>query len=80
VTQSTIDHDPEEPKVDRGPGPWRWVFPILLIGVAINAYTGALDWTSFAGGVAFGGVLAAWAIEVTGNKVPDSWKSKPPRS
>lgn len=74
-----IDHDPNEPPVDRTRGPWWWVFTILLVGVALNAYTGALNWPSFAGGVAFGGVLAAWAIEITGNRVPNWWRSKPPR-
>jgi hypothetical protein len=73
-----IDHDPEEPQIDRSPGPWRWVFPVLLVGVAVNLFTGQLSWPSFMGGVAVGGVLAAWAIEITGNKVPESWKSKSP--
>jgi hypothetical protein len=72
----TIDHDQNEPKIDRTPGPWRWVFPVLLVVVLINVFTRGLDWVSFAGGVAVGGVLAGWAIEVTGNKVPESWKSK----
>jgi hypothetical protein len=75
-----IDHDPHEPKYDRGRGPWWWVFPVLLVAVLLNAYTGMLDWPSFAGGVAVGAVLAAWAIEITGNKVPDSWRSNSPRS
>jgi len=73
-----IDHDRNEPKIDRTPGPWRWVFPVLLVMVVINAITGTISWPSFLGGLAVGGVLAAWAIEVTGNKVPDSWRRKSP--
>lgn len=71
-----IEHDKSEPKIDRGPGPWRWVFPVLLVGVAINAFTRGVDWISFAGGLALGCTLAGWAIEVTNNKVPESWKSR----
>lgn len=75
----TIDHNAEEPKIDRGRGPWRWVFPMLFLGVGISAFTRGLDWVSFAAGIALGCTLAGWAIEVTGNKVPDSWKSKSAR-
>jgi hypothetical protein len=71
-----INHDHQEPKIDRTPGPWRWVFPVLAVVAAVNVYTGQLSWPSFLGGIGFGGVLAAWAIEVTGNKVPDSWRSR----
>ena len=74
-----IDHDPNEPPVDRSPGPWRWVFPVLLIGVALSAFTRGLDWVSFAGGVALGGVFTAWIIEITENKVPTSWRRDPTR-
>lgn len=73
-----IDHDHNEPKIDRTPGPWRWVFPVLFITVMINAFTGTISWPSFLGGVGFGGVLAAWAIEITGNKTPDSWRRQSP--
>jgi hypothetical protein len=71
-----IDHDQNEPKIDRTPGPWRWVFPVLLAVVVVNIVTHGFDWISFAEGGALGMVFAGWAIEVTGNKVPESWKSK----
>ncbi|CUX21312.1 hypothetical protein CFBP6626_07195 [Agrobacterium tumefaciens] len=73
-----IDHDPNEPKIDRGPGPWKIAFPVLAVVFLLNVATREVDWVSIALGVAVGGVLTAWAIEVTGNKVPDWWKSKPP--
>lgn len=76
----TIDHDPNEPPIDRGPGPWRWVVPVVLAVIGLNAYSYGLDWVSFACGGGAGIVLTAWAIEVTGNKVPSSWRSKAPRS
>lgn len=69
-----IDHDPEEPKVDRSPGPWRWVFPILLVGVLLQVFTRGIDWPSFAAGGGLACVFTAWMIEVTGNKVPKSWR------
>ncbi len=76
----TIDHDPQEPKIDRTPGPWRWVFPLLLFGVGVTALTRGMDWVSFAGGIALGCTLAGWAIETTGNRVPASWKQKQTRA
>lgn len=75
-----IDHDQNEPPVDRTPGPWRWVFPVLLVGVALTAFTRGLDWVSFAGGIGLGGVFTAWILEITGNKVPASWRGNSPRS
>ncbi|OCP36732.1 hypothetical protein BC360_05080 [Ensifer sp. LC163] len=75
-----IDHDPDEPKIDRGPGPWRWVFPILAVGWAGYLHAFTFDWTSIALGAGTGAVIMAWAIEITGNKVPESWRTKPPGS
>ncbi|MEY9328237.1 hypothetical protein [Sinorhizobium fredii] len=76
----TIEHDENEPPVDRGPGPWRWVLPVVLAVIGLNAYSSGLDWISFACGGGAGIVLTAWAIEVTGNKVPASWRAKASRS
>lgn len=73
-TPPTIDHDPDEPPIDRGPGPWRWVFPVIIAIFFLNVFTRDMDWTSLALGFGAGGVFAAWVIEITGNKVPDSWR------
>lgn len=75
-----IDHDPEEPKIDRGPGPWRSALVVIALLWAGYLYSFVPDWTAIALGVGTGGVLVAWAIEITGNKVPASWRTKPPRS
>lgn len=69
-----IDHDKYEPPVDRTPGPWRWVVPIVLATVALNAYANGVDWLSFACGAGAGIVGTAWILEITGNKVPASWR------
>lgn len=69
-----IDHDPEEPKVDRGPGPWRLVLPIIGLAWIWYLYFMPFDWPSIALGLMTGGGIVAWAIDVTGNKVPDSWR------
>lgn len=76
----TIDHDPHEPKIDRTPGPWRWVLPIIAAVFLLNLATRHIDWVSVSLGAGIGVVLTAWAIEITGNKVPDSWRRKSPRS
>lgn len=73
-----IDHDPQEPKIERGPGPWRLLFPAIGFLWIGNAYYSLIDWQSAALGFLSGGLLALWAIEITGNKVPDWWRSKPP--
>lgn len=54
-------------------------FILLVLLWAGYLYTATFDWHSIALGVATGGILAAWAIEVTGNKVPSSWRAKGPR-
>lgn len=73
-----IEHDPEEPKIDRGPGPWKIVLPLIAIFWVGNLYYFPIDWRSVALGLMTGGGIVAWAIDITGNKVPDWWKSKPP--
>ncbi|MDX3929092.1 MAG: hypothetical protein QHC90_25240 [Shinella sp.] len=75
-----IDHDPDEPKIDRGPGPWKIAIPVLVVIAAINFVTRDIDWISLCLGLAIGGGIVAWAVDITGNKVPDSWRSKPPGS
>lgn len=75
-----IDHDPNEPKIDRGPGPWKIAVPVLVGVFVLNVLTRDIDWVSLMLGVAIGGLLVAWAIDITGNKVPDFMKSKPPGS
>lgn len=73
-----IDHDRNEPKIDRTPGPWRWVFPVIGAVFLLNILTREIDWISVGLGLGLGCTLAGWAIEVTGNKVPDSWRPKSP--
>lgn len=75
-----IDHDPDEPKIDRGPGPWRIVWAVIIIGWAGYLYSFPVDLVSIALGVMTGVGVLAWAIDITGNKVPDFMRSKPPRS
>lgn len=75
-----IDHDKNEPPVDRTPGPWRWVVPVVLMTVGLNAYSNGLDWLSFACGLGTGAVFTAWMIEITGNKTPASWRRDTSRS
>lgn len=70
-----IDHDPNEFKRD---GTWPLAGLFLAVLWAGFLYTQTFDWYSFALGGLTIGLLVAWAIDVTGNKVPESWRSKPP--
>lgn len=73
-----IDHDPHEPKLDRSGMRWIWL-PLW----AFIAYlwfdqwrAGDIAWDQIMLGIGTGGVLTAWAIDITGDKVPDSWRRK----
>lgn len=74
MSRHTIEHDPNEPKIDRSRGPWLSTLAILGVGWAGSLYFGLINWHSAALGLATGGVLAGWAIEVSGNKMPESWR------
>lgn len=73
-----IDHNPNERRETNG------IWWLLGLGLAFNwavyFYFRDFDWWSVAMGGASGLILATWAIEITGNKIPDSWRGKPPRT
>lgn len=73
-----IDHIPNEKRA--GNGIWWVIWPLVAVGWIGTGYFFGFDWHQIALGAFTGGVLATWAIEITGNKVPDSWRSKPPRN
>lgn len=73
----TIDHNPNEKR----PPWWFWwvvfgVFAVLWIG---QIATQEMHWSQVFLALGTGGVIAAWAMELTGGEVPTSWRSKPPR-
>ncbi|MFI3905661.1 hypothetical protein [Ochrobactrum sp. S1502_03] len=72
-----IDHDENEPKIDRSPFPYWAAFLVVGLVWAGYLYSFKFDWVPLALGGFTGIMLTAWAIEITGNKVPDSWKKKP---
>lgn len=72
-----IDHDPNEPKIDRSKGGWLSTFAVLGLAWAGYIYSFDVDWYLAAGAAATGAAVMAWAMEYTGNKVPDSWRKKP---
>jgi hypothetical protein len=71
-----IDHDPEEPKKPYRPVPWWALWLIVAIGWISYASSETFDLYPIALGFLTGGILATWALEITGNKTPESWKSK----
>lgn len=72
-----IDHDPNEPKIDRSKGGWLSTFAVLGFGFAILLYYGQIEWYSLFIGAAIASAFTAWAMEYTGNKIPDRWRKKP---
>lgn len=73
-----LEHDSSEPRIDRKfPAPWKLIFPLIAVCAGGLWFTGyQYDFVSICLGLAVGCTVTAWAIEVTGNKVPDSWRSK----
>lgn len=72
-----IDHDPNE-FTDKRAGWWStWL--VVALAWAGYLYFHPFDWWSVAIGIGTGCMLTAWAMDMTGGKVPESWRSKPPR-
>lgn len=69
-----IDHDPDEPPKDKSKSPWWIVWP--MVGLLNLGYFTQfdVDWTGYAAGGLTFMVLASWAVDVTGNRVPKSWR------
>jgi|GEM_PF-1812128 len=74
-----IDHDPDEPKKGYKPVSWWLVWAIIAFCWWGYLSTHTFDWYAVAVGLGTGCMLATWAIEITGNKVPENWKSKSAR-
>ncbi len=70
-----IDHNSNEKR----PG-WTiwWVaWAILAVLWALTLFGDApVDWDNTLLGLGTGVLLAIWGIEITGNKVPESWRRK----
>lgn len=70
-----IEHNPHE---KRPTNAVYWVLgTALLFSWSCYFYFRDPDWWPLALGWLSGMVLATWAIEITGDKVPDSWRGKP---
>lgn len=69
-----IEHNPDEARPTNGI--WWILWPAVAALWAGCFYFDLLDRTSVFLGLGTGVVLATWAIEITGNKVPDSWRGK----
>lgn len=68
-----IEHNPHEKRPTNAI--WWILWPAIAAMWAVFIYFDMVDWPSAAIGGITMGTLATWAIEVTGNKVPDSWRS-----
>lgn len=64
-----IDHNPHEKRP--GNGIWWLLWPIIGLLWVGTGYFWGFNWPQILLGVGTGGILATWAIEITGNKAPD---------
>ncbi|WP_273727469.1 hypothetical protein [Brucella gallinifaecis] len=71
-----IDHDQNEPKIDRSPFPWWLAWTMVALCWIGFVYYGIVDWYSVALGGFSVGILASWAVDKTGNRIPGSWRGK----
>lgn len=72
-----IDHNPNEKRPTNAI--WWGLWPaIALLWLATWAFWG-FDWHQVGLGALTGMTLAGWAIDITGNKTPESWRGNPPR-
>lgn len=69
-----IEHDPDEPPRDTSKSPWLRLLIILSFIWVWMLYSFDIVWLQVGAGFMTGGALACWAIDITGNKVPKSWR------
>lgn len=67
-----IEHNPHEKRQGNGIW-WFWWIALVLLWAGYLAFF-EFDWPSIAIGGLTMGILVTWAVEMTGNKVPDSWR------
>ena len=68
----TIEHNPHEKRQTNGIWWLLWLLVVLLWVGYLTLFT--FDWMSVVVGAFTMGVLVSWSVDVTGNKVPDSWR------
>lgn len=73
-----IEHNPNERRLTNAI--WWVAWPFLALLWIWYFYFMPFQWHGIALGFLSGGFLTGWALEVTGNKVPDSWRRQGPTS
>lgn len=71
----TIEHNPHEKRQ-----PW-WLWWAAFVPVAILwllQMRHGFEWGQIMLGLGTGAMIAAWAFDLTGGKVPSSWRRQPP--
>ena len=67
-----IEHNPHEKRPTNAI--WWFMWPVTGLGWLGTGYFFGFDWHQIVLGAFTGMMLATWAIEITGNKVPESWR------
>lgn len=68
----TIEHNPHEKRPGNGIW-WFWAVALPLFWVWYLCFFD-FDWPSLALGALTALILVSWSVDMTGNKVPDSWR------
>jgi len=72
-----IDHDPTEPPKDTSRPPWLAFATLVAFVWLWLFYYFEPVWPQIGVGFVTGLLLALWAVDITGNKVPSSWRRRP---
>jgi hypothetical protein len=72
-----IEHNPNEKRPTNAI--WWALWPAIALLWLATWYFWGFDWHQLALGVGTGATLAGWAIDITGNKTPESWRGNPTR-
>lgn len=66
----TIEHNSQESR-RKLPMVWPQAWIVMALGWAGYLYFYPVNWVEISLGFLTGGLLVAWAVDITGNKVPD---------
>lgn len=74
MSPTQIEHDADEPPRDTSKSPWFAAGVLMVLLWSGYLYLHEFVWQPIGLGFLSGMLLACWAIDVSGNKLPKSWR------